>query len=155
MPQELDPNNGEVTDNHNLPKVPPLDDEYADQWGYVVNDGEFSDGSDAGSDSLVQALEERTPVVDTAANRSNYTPHTDAVFIASDTGRLYLGDGSAWDLVGSETNPISGTVHVEAVSASDVIGNAVYQSPSDIPAELEQAGNMVVTESDGLVVFTP
>lgn len=42
-----------------------------------------------------------------------------------------------------------------AVSAADIISNATYQSKSDIPAKYEDAGNMAVTETDGLVVFTP
>jgi hypothetical protein len=96
MPDQLDPNNGEVTDNHNLPKIPELDQDYADEWGFVYNRGEFADGSDAGSDSLLDALEERVTVVDTEANRSNYTAYTDALFVASDTGRLFIGDGTDW-----------------------------------------------------------
>lgn len=29
---------------------------------------------------------------------ANYTPHQDAVYIGTDTGNVYLGDGSAWTL---------------------------------------------------------
>ena len=39
------------------------------------------------------------------------------------------------------------------VSATDVFGNAVYPTIGDVPAEYEEEGNMVYTESDGLVVF--
>lgn len=45
------------------------------------------------------------------------------------------------------------TITPEALEATDIIGNAVYQSKSDIPSEYEQKGNMAYTEADGLVVF--
>jgi len=39
------------------------------------------------------------------------------------------------------------------LEATGIISNAVYQSPSDIPAEYEETGNAAYTETDGLVVF--
>lgn len=90
------PNNPPNTDNHNLPKIPPLDTEYADEWGYIYNNGQFADGSDAGTPGVISALEERLVVVDTEANQSNYTAYQDAVFISSDTNSIFLGDGTNW-----------------------------------------------------------
>lgn len=50
------------------------------------------------------------------------------------------------DHTGDVINPDE--AHVE-----DVIGNAVYPTIDDVPAEYEEKGNMAYTESDGLVVF--
>jgi len=84
------------TDNHNLPKVPPLDSNYYNEWGYIINEGQFSDGSDAGTPGLIDAIEKRMVVVDTEGNQSNYTAYQDAVFISSDTNSIFLGDGTNW-----------------------------------------------------------
>jgi hypothetical protein len=112
------PTNPPNTDNHNLPKVPPLDTEYSDEWGYIINNGEFSDGSDAGTPGLVQALEERTAVVDTESNLSNYTAYSDAIFIASDTGNLFLGDGTSWNQssFGTSSSPVPDTSYFNAIN---------------------------------------
>jgi len=73
-----------MTDNHNLdtPVEGTLD------WHIPLN---------ANFEALDTAVELR----DTAANRSNYVPKEGAKFLATDTGRVYLGDGSAWNAVGS------------------------------------------------------
>ena len=110
------------TDNHNLPKVPPLDSQYSDEWGFILNDGEFADGSDAGSDALVEALEERTPIVDTAANRGEYFPYADALFIASDTGQVSLGDGASWNSRGVVPNDSD---VLDAINGADIAPNLV------------------------------
>ncbi|MFC7096414.1 hypothetical protein [Halobaculum marinum] len=38
---------------------------------------------------------------DTDANRTNYVPKVDAKFLATDTGNVYLGDGSSWSQLGT------------------------------------------------------
>ena len=45
------------------------------------------------------------------------------------------------------------TIDAAEVDLTDVFGNAVYPTIGDVPAEYEEEGNMVYTESDGLVVF--
>jgi hypothetical protein len=41
-------------------------------------------------------LERDVPIFDAEANRDTYVPHSGTMFIASDTGRRYVGDGEAW-----------------------------------------------------------
>jgi len=38
---------------------------------------------------------------DTEANRSSYSPKQGAKFLATDTGTVYLGDGTSWNELGS------------------------------------------------------
>lgn len=40
---------------------------------------------------------------DADANKSNYSPTSGAKFFATDTGAIYQGDGTAWNLIGSVT----------------------------------------------------
>lgn len=54
-------------------------------------------------------------------------------------------EGSAWY---TDQN-----VSANSVDIGSILGNAVYQSPSDIPSEYEETGNAAYTVSDGLVVF--
>lgn len=41
-------------------------------------------------------LERDVPIVDVEANRDTYTPHSGTMYFATDTGRRFVGDGSAW-----------------------------------------------------------
>ncbi|WP_135304374.1 hypothetical protein [Haloarcula amylovorans] len=45
----------------------------------------------------MQHIEERLVIKDTEANRSNYTPHPTATYVATDSGVVYDGDGSSWN----------------------------------------------------------
>lgn len=45
----------------------------------------------------LKALDIDVEVRDTDANRGNYTPKDGAKYLATDTGRIYLGDGSSWN----------------------------------------------------------
>ena len=144
-----------TSENHNLPKIPPLDSQYEDEWGFVYNDGEFADGSDAGSDALVQALDERTPIVDTAANRSEYFPYADALFIASDTGQVSLGDGESWSSRGVVPNDSD---VLDAIDGADISPNLVdanqvsveQQSTEKVIDEITSDGSGVQTVDDGV-----
>lgn len=46
----------------------------------------------------MEYIEQRLVVRDSEANRSDYTPHDRAAFIATDTGAVYDGDGSSWNI---------------------------------------------------------
>ena len=107
-----------TTINHDLPVIPELDSEYDNEWGYILNHGEFKDGSDAGTPGLLDPLEERVPVVDTEANRSNYTAHTDALYVSSDSGRVSIGDGSSWSAqsFGDSSSRVPSTSHFEDIN---------------------------------------
>lgn len=103
------------TDNHNL------------DVGYV--EGESWDYNDE-----FQTIEERLVVRDTEANLSNYTPHSAATFIATDTGAVYDGDGTNWNAATRSYNEASvgsspvqrpiisngdATIYVDPVGGSD------------------------------------
>lgn len=64
-----------------------------DNHGYQL----FSDGEDSWEHrSDFNALEVDIEVRDTETNIGNYTPHNGAKFLATDTGNIYIGDGSSW-----------------------------------------------------------
>lgn len=46
---------------------------------------------------------------DTDANRTSYTPKDGAKFLATDTGTVYVGDGTSWNEVGSLTTVTVGS----------------------------------------------
>lgn len=53
----------------------------------------------------MQTLEEHVPVVDAEANRGNYEPYTNALFLAEDTNTVALGTGSLWNEIGEIVDP--------------------------------------------------
>ncbi|GGM64981.1 hypothetical protein J2752_000354 [Halarchaeum rubridurum] len=55
-----------------------------------------------------EAFDTDVEVRDTDANRTNYAPKAGAKFLATDTGRVYLGDGSAWSPLGSLSGDAAG-----------------------------------------------
>lgn len=58
----------------------------------------YDQGDDSWEHSTdMQTIEERLVIRDTDANTSNYTPHSGALYLATDTGEVYEGDGSAWN----------------------------------------------------------
>lgn len=58
----------------------------------------YSQGEDNWTHSTdMDTIEERLVVRDVESNRTGYTPHSDAIFIATDTGAIYDGDGSSWN----------------------------------------------------------
>lgn len=67
----------EETPNHSLNKY-----DQGDAWDYNED---------------MDHIDERLVIRDTEANRSSYTPHDGALFIATDTGAEYDGDGSSWN----------------------------------------------------------
>jgi hypothetical protein len=50
-----------------------------------------------------EQLDRDVEVRDTEANRGQYPPEQGAKFLATDSGATYVGDGSAWNLVGYVT----------------------------------------------------
>lgn len=48
-------------------------------------------------------LERDIEIRDVEANRSDYQPDMGAKFLATDSGTIYVGDGSSWNLVGYVT----------------------------------------------------
>jgi hypothetical protein len=156
------------TPNHDLPKIPPLDAAYADEWGFILNRGEFADGTDAGADSLIDALEQRVPIVSDESTRSNFTPYSTAAFFAADTGRIYVGDGTDWirlqdpdkldastyqpvaDVNGSSISPSDVTTNT--VDVADELGNPTYATLSDVPTNLPEGTQVYVEDENAIFV---
>lgn len=59
----------------------------------------------------MQTIEERLVVRDTDANKSEYTPHDGATFIATDTGAVYDGEGGSWTLATRQFDDVSTEDH--------------------------------------------
>jgi hypothetical protein len=125
------------TPNHDLPKIPPLDAAYADEWGFILNNGEFADGTDAGADSLIDALEQRVPIVSDESARSNFTPYSTAAFFSADTGRIYVGDGTNWIRLQDPDKLDASTYQPVA----DVNGSSI--SPSSVSTDSASVTNTV------------
>ncbi|MFB6184566.1 MAG: hypothetical protein ABEI96_08435 [Haloarculaceae archaeon] len=68
-----------MTDNHAL-NTP---EKGAKDWDVPLNEN-------------FEMLDTAVPVTDTETNRTEYTPKDGATFLATDTGTMYAGDGSAW-----------------------------------------------------------
>lgn len=49
----------------------------------------------------METVEERLWVRDIASNRHDYTAHEDSIYLATDTGAVYLGNGQDWDQLGT------------------------------------------------------
>lgn len=71
----------------------------SDNHGFDLNYQQGEDGWDYNDE--FESLESKVEVRDTNDSRSTYTAHENAKFIATDTGDVYLGDGAAWNHVGS------------------------------------------------------
>lgn len=103
-----------VTDNHNL-ETPPRDTSGWDET-WQLN-----------FDEIERYLEVR----DLEANRTEYTPHFNSKFFATDTGAVYLGDGEQWVEIQS------GGGSVESLTANTVTANEQLTIPvADSTADL-------------------
>lgn len=133
-----------TTPNHSLP-IP----EYGtleDQWGDVINT------------ELTQQLEERLPLRDTAAARSEYEPYIDALYWDTDGDQyLHVGDGANWQratlgldaLTVDNATDVGGTLTVGA-NVADGAGNTVYdQTNNHVPSDRVQTAGLDADTVDG------
>jgi hypothetical protein len=117
-----------------------------------------------------ERLERDVPVIDTEDTLDTYVPHSGAMFIATDTGRRYVGDGSAWTELpyptttsnDGSTSPTSsanvvvstnnGTVSATRDGTEFASGSAenVFQSVMDSLVD----GDHVLVESGSYVINT-
>jgi hypothetical protein len=102
----------EFTENHNLEKP----DEGESPW------------TDAHHD-LVDNVEVVAEIRDAESALDTYNPKRDALFRSTDTGAVYLGDGTEWNLIDIEADAIqvstlnvsSGTISQTPSSSSDIV----------------------------------
>lgn len=74
---------------------------------------------------------------DTDASRSNYVPKAGAKFLATDTGNVYLGDGSSWSQLGTIGGSSDGADVVSLLLAGNVV--AIGKNNST-PRAIDPAG---------------
>lgn len=108
---------GTNTNNHGFGK-PTLDGD-TDVWGEILNQ------------ETIDKLEERVTIVDTNANRTNYTAYADALFIASDTGQVYTGDGASWNELDIDVATHSATHENGGADEIDVTGLTIDTETTD------------------------
>lgn len=82
------------------------------------------------------ALEWKVWKTDLASNLSNYTPHNDAKYLASDTGEVYVGDGAEWDSLGF--------IYSDAAARAAVVGEV---DVSELDGSAGTSGQ--IPETDG------
>jgi len=96
------------TDNHSYPIPDAGDSDYENTFN-----------------SYFDQVDETVPIVDTDGNETNYTPYDGALFIASDTGTVYRGDGNAWnELRAPEQTTVSKSSAYTANNREKVLADA-------------------------------
>jgi len=109
-----------------------------------------------------QQLETDVEIRDSDANRGNYDPQNNAKFLATDTGDVYLGDGSSWNRIGSLRGGTSsgGGGMASALSSGLIVpvadglaGTTVDPSSSSSP--VQDALDMVAAKGGGTVYLPP
>ena len=90
-----------MTDNHryNTP------DEGTTNWDVPLNDN-------------FRTLDSDVEIRDTESTRSDYTPKDGAKFTATDTGAVYLGDGSNWQQIGTLAR-LDGNIYVQGTEPTN------------------------------------
>ncbi|MFB6105947.1 MAG: hypothetical protein ABEJ70_03145 [Halobacteriaceae archaeon] len=114
------------------------------------------------------ALDTDVELRDVAANRTNYTPKDGAKFLATDTGTVYIGDGSSWNALGSLSGGGSGTGTTttsgdvqDALASGLVVGVAKNLSapqvvdPSSTATPVQDALDAVGSNGGGEVRLPP
>ncbi|WP_372910284.1 hypothetical protein [Salinigranum sp.] len=96
-------------------------------------------------------LERDVPVYDTETNRDSYAPYDGSVFVATDTGRRYVGDGTAWsELPYPSSDTSSGSTDDSGSTSSDA---NVTVSKANGTIEAARDGTTFSSSSDADVVF--
>jgi len=85
----------------------------------------------------MDTIEKRLAIADTDTNKSNYTPHAGATYIATDTDVLYQGDGSNWVKATRDVNTLKADAFElgsdgPANSFSDIVGSFGFDGLSDV-----------------------
>lgn len=93
----------------------------------------------------MQHIERTLTIRDFDANLSNYTPYDGARFEATDTGAIYLGDGSNWDAITPKPTQdhIDDTTNPHSVTASQA--DALPLSGGSLTGDLDVGGILSVS----------
>lgn len=75
--------------------------------------------------TFFEQIDRDVSITDLEADRTNYEPKSNAKFLASDTGAVYIGDGSSWNKISSSgDNPIFNSIDTDeaTIAGKDGIG---------------------------------
>jgi hypothetical protein len=86
-------------------------------------------------------LDKHVEIRDTDANRGSYDPQAGAKFLATDTGAVYVGDGSQWTQIGSIADTSSSISDDSDIGGSMADGTVVAK-----PGELQSVIDAVSTD---------
>ena len=111
------------TNNHDLPLIPPVGeddaDEFAGEWGEIINDEGWGQ------------LEELLIARDVDDDRTEYEPYDGALFWASDTGAVYVGTGTEWELRDAEFSEIVLSSLVVSGSITADTGTTIWDGDTE------------------------
>ncbi|SFS63237.1 hypothetical protein [Halostagnicola kamekurae] len=68
-------------------------------------------------------IDSQITILDTDSSKGNYTAHSTALYVATDTGKIYRGNGSNWQLIDLQVD--------ELVAASATLGATTLQATLD------------------------
>lgn len=86
----------------------------------------------------METIEERLVIRDVEANLSNYTPHSGATFIATDSGAVFDGDGASWNGAERALKSVNG---VQIARTPDHLQDAIDALPGDGGTVILSPGN--------------
>lgn len=121
------------TSNHNLARPPVGSETGTDNtnWGNELN-------------SNSTELDALLTVRDTDANKSNYEPYTNALYYATDTEAMWIGDGTQW----VELNWWSATPNFDSASvAGESVKTAVTTSTTQTGAYTANTDETVLADA--------
>lgn len=87
-----------------------------------------------------RALDTDAPVVDVESALDTYTPKGGALFVASDTGRRYAGDGSQWTEVPAPSGAGSGIS--DGSTTESTLGDFDFTGAPSYPSQFDPLGGM-------------
>lgn len=107
-----------------------------------------------------EALDADVEIRDADANRTNYAPKENSKFLATDTGRVYVGDGANWNALGSLTSDLAGGVTEALVKGNLVVlarQLAAPQTvdPADTDTPVQDAVDLLDANGGGTVRLPP
>lgn len=116
-----------MTTNHNYNQPP----KGAEDWHIPLNEN-------------FAKLDVDVEVRDTNANRTDYDPTDGAKYLATDTGDVYLGDGSAWLNIGNVTSGVGSPAGSDVIIAdtADEIQPAIDKLSGDVVDGNIRAGHV-------------
>lgn len=94
-------------------------------------------------------LDTEVAIKDAAANRTNYQPKSGALYIATDTGVRYLGDGSTWNELPYPSSDSGGT------GGSAPGGETVVTSGADLQTALNNNGVVRISGRINVTDYSP